>query len=157
MAGSNAAVSLQGTVLLRGIKATPTSVSFPDTALGRITSVHHVIIQNSGTAGLTISSLHLAGKAKSFVLGKQTCIGPAIAPGAACRVNVRFAPTRLGGRLATLVVANDAGPDLSVGLGGNGVAPADATKLRAATSCDFRAAHLAAAHRDRVLPRGAGA
>lgn len=133
--GSNQQVSLQGTVLLRGIKASPTSVSFPDTALGRVTSVHHVIIQNSGTAGLTISSLHLAGKAKSFVLGKQTCIGPAIAPGAACRVNVRFAPTRLGGRLATLVVANDAGPDLSVGLGGNGVAPADATKLRAATSC----------------------
>jgi hypothetical protein len=34
------------------------------------------------------------------------------------------------------VVANDAGPNLSVGLGGNGVAPADASNLRAATSCE---------------------
>jgi len=135
VAGSTQVVALQGNALLPNIQAIPTSVSFPDTALGRVTSVTHVFIQNSGTADLTISGLHLAGKAKSFVLGKQTCIGPAIAPGGTCRVNVRFAPPRLGGRLATLVVANDAGPDLSVGLGGNGVAPADARKLRAATSC----------------------
>ena len=70
------------------------------------------------------------------MLGKQTCTGPAIAPGGTCTVNVRFAPRKLGGRLATLVVANDAGPDLSVGLGGNGVAPADASNLRSATSCE---------------------
>jgi hypothetical protein len=37
--------------------------------------------------------------------------------------------------LATLVVANDTGPDLSVGLGGNGLAPADARNLHGATSC----------------------
>ena len=47
-----------------------------------------------------------------------------------------FAPTRRDGRLATLVVANDAGPNLSVGLGGNGVAPVDASSLRSATSCE---------------------
>jgi hypothetical protein len=137
VAGSTQVVSLNGTVLLPNIQATPASVSFPNVALGRITDVHHVIIQNTGTFGLTISGLHLGGNApKSFVLGKQTCIGPAIAPGATCRVNVRFAPLRLGGRLATLVVANDAGPNLSVGLGGNGVAPADASNLRSATTCE---------------------
>jgi hypothetical protein len=112
-------------------------VSFPNLALGRITDVTHVTITNTGDAGLTVSGLHLGGNApKSFVLGKSTCIGPAIAPGNTCRVNVRFAPRRLGGRLATLVVANDAGPNLSVGLGGNGVAPADASNLRSATSCE---------------------
>jgi hypothetical protein len=137
VAGSTQVVALQGNVLLPNIQATPTSVSFPDVTLGRITVVTHVIIQNTGTADLTIASLHLGGNApQSFVLGKQTCIGPAIAPGATCNVNVRFAPKRLGGRLATLVVANDAGPNLSVGLGGNGVAPADAGNLRAATSCE---------------------
>ncbi len=137
VAGSTQVVELQGNALLPGIQATPNSVSFPDVSLGRITDVTHVIITNSGHANLTISRLHLGGNApKSFVLGKQTCIGPAIAPGATCRVNVRFAPLRLGGRLATLVVSNDAGPNLSVGLGGNGVAPADANNLRAATSCE---------------------
>ena len=137
VAGSTQVVGLQGDALLPKIQATPTSVSFPDVALGRITDVNHVIIQNTGTANLTVSGLRLGGNApKSFVLGKQTCIGPAIAPGATCRVNVRFAPLRLGGRLATLVVANDAGPNLSVGLGGNGVAPADAGNLRSATSCE---------------------
>ena len=136
VAGSTQVVALQGNALLPNIQATPTSVPFRDTALGRITKVHRVTIQNSGAADLTISRLHLAGKAKSFVLGKQTCTGSAIAPGNTCKVNVRFAPTRLGGRLATLVVANDAGPNLRVGLGGNGAAPADASHLRAATSCE---------------------
>jgi hypothetical protein len=137
VAGSTQVVALQGNVLLRHIKASPTSVSFPDLALGRISDVTHVTISNSGTADLTISDLRLGGNApKSFVLGKQTCIGPAIAPGGTCSVNVRFAPKRLGGRLATLVVANDAGPNLSVGLGGNGQAPADAGNLRSATNCE---------------------
>lgn len=135
--GSNQQVSLQGTVLLPGIQATPTSVSFPNVALGRISSVTHVMIKNTGAADLTISGLRRGGNApRSFVLGKQTCTGSAIAPGSTCRVNVRFAPTRRGGRLATLVVKNDAGPNLSVGLGGNGVAPADASNLRSATSCE---------------------
>ena len=135
--GSNQQVSLQGTVLLPGIQATPTSVSFPNVALGRISSVNHVMIKNTGAADLTISGLRRGGNApRSFVLGKQTCTGSAIAPGSTCRVNVRFAPTRRGGRLATLVVKNDAGPNLSVGLGGNGVAPADASNLRSATSCE---------------------
>ena len=136
---SHQTVALEGNALLPTIKATPATVSFPDVALGRVTSVTHVIITNTantGTADLNISGLHLAGNARSFVLGRQTCTGAAITPGGTCRVNVRFAPRKLGGRLATLVVANDAGPDLSVGLGGNGVAPADASNLRAATSCE---------------------
>ena len=137
VAGSTQVVALQGNALLPNIQATPTSVSFPDVALGRISSVRQVIIKNTGAADLTVSGLHLAGAApKSFVQRKQTCTGPAIAPGGTCTVNVRFAPRRLGGRLATLVVANDAGPNLSVGLGGNGVAPADASNLRSATSCE---------------------
>jgi len=135
-AGSTQVVNLQGNALLPNIQATPATVSFPDVALGRVTSVTHVIITNTGSADLNISGLHLAGNARSFVLGRQTCTGAAITPGGTCRVNVRFAPRKLGGRLATLVVANDAGPDLSVGLGGNGVAPADASNLRAATSCE---------------------
>ena len=136
VAGSTQAVSLQGNALLPNIQATPTSVSFPDLALGRISSVRQVIIKNTGAADLTVSGLHLNGAApRNFVLRKQSCTGHAIAAGATCTVNVRFAPRRLGGRLATLVVANDAGPDLSVGLGGNGVAPADASHLRSATSC----------------------
>jgi|tagenome__1003787_1003787.scaffolds.fasta_scaffold20905551_3 hypothetical protein len=137
VAGSTQTVQLQGNALLPNIEATPSSVSFPMVALGRITDVTHVTIKNSGDADLMVSGLHLGGSApKSFVLGKQTCTGPAIAPGGTCTVNVRFAPKRVGGRLAALVVANDAGPNLSVGLGGNGVAPADAANLRSAASCE---------------------
>jgi hypothetical protein len=137
VAGSTQVVSLQGNALLPNIQATPASVSFPNLALGRITDATHVVITNTGDANLTVSGLRLGGAApKSFVLGAQTCTGPAIAPGGTCTVNVRFAPRRLGGRLATLVVTNDAGPNLSVGLGGNGVAPADASNLRSATSCE---------------------
>ena len=80
--GSNQQVSLQGTVLLPGIQATPTSASFPNVALGRISSVTQVMIKNTGAADLTISSLRRGGNApKSFVLGRQTCTGSAIAPG----------------------------------------------------------------------------
>jgi hypothetical protein len=137
VAGSTQVVDLQGNAQLPNIQATPSSVSFPDVALGRITDATHVIVENTGDADLTVSGLHLDGAApKSFVLGKETCTGAAIAPSGTCTLNVRFAPRRLGGRLATLVVENDAGPNLSVGLGGNGVAPADASHLRAATSCE---------------------
>ena len=77
VAGSTQAVSLQGNALLPNIQATPTSVSFPDVALGRISSVSHVIIKNTGAADLTVSGLHLGGKApRNFVLGKQTLHRP---------------------------------------------------------------------------------
>ena len=57
-------------------------MSFPNVALGRISSVTHVIIKNTGAADLTVSGLRLGGNApRSFVLGKQTCTGSAIAPG----------------------------------------------------------------------------
>ena len=81
VAGSTQAVSLQGNALLPNIQATPTSVSFPDLALGRISSVRHVIIKNTGAADLTVSGLHLNGAApRSFVLRKQTLHRPRRSP-----------------------------------------------------------------------------
>ena len=81
VAGSTQAVSLQGNALLPNIQATPTSVSFPDVALGRISSVSHVIIKNTGAADLTVSGLHLSGAApRNFVLGKQTLHRPRRSP-----------------------------------------------------------------------------
>src|SRR6478735_460257 len=44
VAGSTQAVALQGNALLPSIQATPTSVSFPGVALGRITNVRHVVV-----------------------------------------------------------------------------------------------------------------
>src|SRR5205085_12036894 len=65
VAGSTQAVDLQGNALLPNIQATPASASFPDVALGRVTSVTHLIITNTGTAHLTISGSHLAVHATS--------------------------------------------------------------------------------------------
>ena len=81
VAGQQRSSVAAGHGVAAGIQATPTSVSFPNVALGRISSVNHVIIKNTGAADLTISGLHRGGNApRSFVLGKQTLHRPGNRP-----------------------------------------------------------------------------
>ena len=125
-------------MLLPGIQATPTSVSFPNVALGRISSVNHVMIKNTGTADLTISGLAPGRqRAEELCAGKADLHRPGDRPrqlpaGSTCD---SLRPGWAGGWPRSWS-QNDAGPNLSVGLGGNGVAPADASNLRSATSCE---------------------
>jgi hypothetical protein len=128
-------VQLTGTTLIPGISSSPLSLGFEALPVGRLSSPITATITNTGQANLHIGSIAIGGlNYKSFRLGIQTCTQAAIPPGDTCTVNVRFAPTKLGARVATLLVRNDA-TTLSVALTGTGVRPQSVTALRAATGC----------------------
>ncbi|MDX6494215.1 MAG: hypothetical protein QOE17_201, partial [Gaiellales bacterium] len=138
-AGSKQAVSITGTVLIPGINSNPLSMGFEVLPVGRLSNPITATITNTGTATLHIASVAIGGlNYKSFTLGIQTCTEAPIAPGDTCNINVRFAPTKLGARVATLLVRNDAdgtAHTLNVALTGTGVRPASVAALRAAPGC----------------------
>jgi hypothetical protein len=138
-ADSKQAVAITGTVLIPGIRSDPPSVGFEVLPVGRLSNPITATITNTGQATLTIGSVAIGGvNYKSFKLGIQTCTQTAIAPGDTCTINVKFAPTKLGARVAILLVRNDAGGSpstLNVALTGTGVRPPSVTALRAATGC----------------------
>ncbi len=132
-------VQLTGTTLIPGIASNPTSIGFEQLPVGRLSSPITAVITNKGDANLHITSVAIGGlNYKSFQLGLESCTQAAIAPGNTCTVRVRFSPTQLGSRIATLLLKNDAGGSastLGVALTGNGARPASVTALRAAAGC----------------------
>jgi exopolysaccharide biosynthesis protein/3',5'-cyclic AMP phosphodiesterase CpdA len=71
---------------------------FPDQIVGTISAGQRVVITNSGDKPLNVSSLKIEdvdGKsAGDFIVADESCTKGEIAPGAACAVLVRFAPSR---------------------------------------------------------------
>jgi hypothetical protein len=136
VANSTQTVPLTGTIDVPGISAAPTSVPFGDLVAGHLSPTQTVTVTNTGKANLRIDAVGINGLAPaSFVLGAETCTDALIAPNASCTANVRFAPTRASNRVANLVFVNNAGPNQNVALTGQGIAPPDATAVRAASGC----------------------
>lgn len=112
------------------VSVNPGSLAFNSHAVGATSAAQTVTISNSGGAGaevLDLGALATAGVAAAdFVLGNDTCSGAGLAAGEDCTVDVSFAPTGTGARLATLQIPSDAAssPDV-VTLSGTGTALAD--------------------------------
>ena len=131
-------VSLTGTVLIPGIKSQPASLSFETLPVGSISPVSTVTISNTGGANLRVLSLAVGGvNPKSFRLGQETCTSAPIPAGESCTVNVHFTPTKLGNRVATVLVHSNVGGSttLSVALTGVGVHPPPVVGLHGAAGC----------------------
>jgi HYDIN/CFA65/VesB family protein len=136
VANSTQSVPLTGTIDVPGISAAPTSVPFGDLVAGHLSGTQTVTVTNTGKANLRIDAVNINGLAPgSFVLGAETCTDGLIAPNGTCTANVRFAPAKAANRVANLVFVNNAGPDQNVALTGQGLAPADASSVRAAAGC----------------------
>lgn len=116
-------ITLNGTGVAAGqpvIAVNPTSVSFGNVTVGAPNS-QAILIQNNGTASLTISQATVSGTGFS-ISGLTT---PAtIATGGSTTFNVAFSPTT-GGAVSGSVslVSNAAGSPLAIPLSGTGVAP----------------------------------
>ena len=112
----------------------PYAELYPDLAFGNqvvgTTSAGQVAeLENSGGATLNISAISITGvNAADF--SKTTTCGSTLAPGANCTITVRFTPSALGTRSATLAVSDDAplSPQ-TVDLNGTGVNSAPAVTL----------------------------
>ena len=91
------------------------------------TTIHNVILSNSGSASLTIATLAVTGaSAGDFRLGGTCATGiilPRTPPANTCVIQIAFAPTALGRRLGVLNATFANAPAISVALTGDGLAP----------------------------------
>jgi hypothetical protein len=121
--GSPHTVSLQGTGFTPSplVSLSRTTINFGDQTVGAQSGVQVVILQNTGTASLTITSGTInSGNTGDF--GVSTSCGGSLAAGLSCSYSFTFTPTVAGSRAATFsLVTNAASSPDTVALSGNGV------------------------------------
>jgi uncharacterized repeat protein (TIGR01451 family) len=88
---------------------TPKVVAFPTTAAGVPSAARSVIVQSTGTAPLTISSVTIAGADASQFIMSDKCTSQVLQPLGACTVMVASRPTSAGSHSATLIIKDDDG------------------------------------------------
>ncbi len=114
-------VPLTGTGIASGISFSPPSVTFANTIVGTSSAVSVIVVTNTGSASLTVTSATLTGANSGDFTLTNTCT--TVSPGAICQINVTFRPTVTGTRTASVsVVDNAAGSPQSVPLTGTGIA-----------------------------------
>jgi len=80
----------------------PTSLSFGNQKVGTTSAAKAVILSNTGTSALVVSTIQItAGFTKA-----TTC--STLAPGASCKINVRFKPLAQGAVAGTLTINDNA-------------------------------------------------
>ncbi len=131
-AGSPHTLPISGTGTVPVAVLSGASLTFAAQPLGTMSDAQVVSIGNSGTTTLLVGAISIDG-ANALDFQVSGCAGANVAPGSACVLNVRFAPTADGGRDATLLVTDDTGTH-SVALHGIGVAaPAPAQPAASST------------------------
>ena len=126
----NAAGSPQSITLNGSGTATPTpiatispaSLTFPTQTVQTTSTAMPVTLSNTGSAGLTLTSIGISGTNAGEFAQTNTC-GSTLAAGANCTVSVSFTPSATGARSAQLqIIDNAAGSPQSITLSGSGTA-----------------------------------
>jgi hypothetical protein len=121
------------------VSLTPSSLTFAPTTAGGISAYQSVVLTNSGSANLHISSILVGGQnSTDFAITNSpspsalpsACTTVAYAPNASCSITIVFTPLAPGARNASITVADDApgspqtlqlsGTGLDSGTGGTG-------------------------------------
>ncbi len=103
---------------------TPSSLIFGDEPVGATSAPKTLVVSNTGSATLDISSVTVSG---DFNLASNAC-GSTLAVGQSCKVKVTFTPSQSGSRTGTLTFTDNASNSpQSVPLSGTGVAPVTLT------------------------------
>ncbi len=114
--------------LAASVSVSPNSLSFGSVTVGTTSVQQDVQITNTGSAGVSVSSVNIAGP---FAISQNYCMATGtwngvMAPGTHCDIFVVFAPVAGGNASGTLSISV-AGNVYPVTLAGTGVAPADTT------------------------------
>ena len=105
------------------LQASPSSVSFANTAVGFSSAPQTVTLQNSGTAAVSLSGISVAGINAADFSQTNTC-GSSLDPNATCTIQVTATPSAMSARSASLSIAsNAANSPLSVPLTVSGTGP----------------------------------
>ncbi|HUI42984.1 MAG TPA: choice-of-anchor D domain-containing protein [Terriglobia bacterium] len=112
-------VSLSGTGTQAQVTFTPTSLNFGNQVVGTTSAAMTVMVTNSGTGSLTITSIAVGGTNNLDFAETNTCVGSVTIT--SCTITVTFTPTAAGARSAALMVTDNApGSPQSVPLSGTG-------------------------------------
>ncbi len=116
--GVAAGFTVQGVGTEAGASLTPSSLSFPEQAVGSPSLAQNLMLSNTGNATLTISSIAATGD-----FSQTNRCGLVLAAASSCTIEVRFAPSAIGTRSGTLSVLSSAAnsPTLAA-LNGTGTA-----------------------------------
>lgn len=121
--GSPQAVALLGTGVAQtpGVLLNPTSLNFGDQTLSTTSTVRSIILTNTGSGVLTVSSVVASGDFAVVTVPATNC-GGSLASLATCSLNVTFTPTATGGRTGAVTVTDNASGSPHVAtLSGNGI------------------------------------
>lgn len=122
-AGSPQSVTLQGSgipVPVAGPALAPTSLNFQNQQINTTSSPQMITLANAGTAPLNNITIAIAGAQGSEFAQTNNCPS-SLGPNSSCAILIRFTPTALGGRSATLTVTTAAGT-VTAPLAGTGTA-----------------------------------
>jgi len=105
-------------------RSQPLAVNYPTPILvGEKSASQSVIMTNTGSGPLTISSIDVNGANASSFVFENTC-GSRVAAGASCTIHGHIAPTTTGPLTASVVITDNApGSPQTIGLSGTGVVP----------------------------------
>lgn len=104
---------------------TPGSLAFGSIPVGNNSTSQTITVTNSGNATLTVSGASISPLGQFSVVSSD-CL--TVVPGASCTIDVRFTPTSIGLKNATIGIIHDGlnGSPSNVSLSGTGTAPATA-------------------------------
>ena len=107
----------------------PASLTFGNQMFGTQSSAQAVTVTNTGTTALMPTGLAMSGD----FIETDNCLNQVVLPGAACTIQVSFAPTQVGSRSGSVTIsANVSGGTLTVSLNGAGT-PSGAVTLSPAS------------------------
>ena len=128
-AGGTTNIPLSGTALLRPlVSLSPTALDFASVIVNTASPLQSTVLTNNGNIDLHLGAISITGAsaAEYTQVGSTCAAGAVVTPASSCRVTLRFTPSALSNRNATLQVSHDAaGSPSNVLLSGIGVsAPA---------------------------------
>ena len=100
------------------VEVDPINVAFGNQEIGTQSPVRRLRVRNSGNIEVEMKGATLQGSA-AFRM-QDGCANMKLAVGAACAIEVRFAPTAIGANNGRIAVASSAGAPINVDLSGHG-------------------------------------
>lgn len=120
------------------VTASPPSLDFGSKGVGTTSSAQTVVLTNTGTNPLLVTSITTSGDFAETDSDTAKCLGQTVTSGASCSMLVTFTPTQTGPRTGVLTVCgNLSGGNLTIALSGTGTS-ASAVTISPAT-LDFGA------------------
>jgi trimeric autotransporter adhesin len=128
LSGYENSPAASGTYILQApaVTLTPASLNFNNQPEGTTSAAQTVLLTNSGTAALAISSITLTGANPGSFIESDNCVSSSpLAAKATCTISVKFSPAATGTDTASVsILDNAAGSPQSVPLSGSGTIPA---------------------------------